>query len=137
MAGPVVDPHSGEVIVATGEMIEEEHAAAIEMRGIDKVHVRSPLTCILRPGICANCYGRDLARGGTVKIGEAVGTLPAELLATEPDVPWREVVAMRHKLAHHYYDAAIGILATTINEDLPELAAAIDRLTRRVTAADR
>ena len=79
----------------------------------------------------------DAVRMRLVEIGEAVGTLPAELLATEPDVPWREVVAMRHKLAHPTYDTAIGILATTIDEDLPELAAAIGRLTRRVEAADR
>ncbi|MBN1135595.1 MAG: DNA-directed RNA polymerase subunit beta' [Anaerolineae bacterium] len=77
-ASPIVDPKTGEVIVATGEMIEEEHALAIETSGIDKVHVRSPLTCILRPGICANCYGRDLARGGLIKIGEAVGIIAAQ-----------------------------------------------------------
>ncbi len=77
-ASPVVDPRSGEVIVATGEMIEEEHAAAIENLGIDKIYVRSPLTCTLRPGICATCYGRDLARGGVIKIGEAVGIIAAQ-----------------------------------------------------------
>jgi uncharacterized protein with HEPN domain len=74
----------------------------------------------------------DAVRMRLVEIGEAVGTLPAELLDTEPEVPWREVVAMRHTLAHHDYDTAIGILATTIDEDLGDLGAAIDRLMRRI-----
>ncbi len=76
----------------------------------------------------------DAVRMRLVEIGEAVGSLPTELLATEPELPWREVIAMRHKLAHHYYDTAIGILATTIDEDLAELEAAVERLTRRVEA---
>jgi len=74
----------------------------------------------------------DAVRMRLVEIGEAVGSLPTDLLASEPDVPWREVVAMRHKLAHHYYDTAIGILAATIDEDLAELDAAVERLMRRV-----
>ena len=77
----------------------------------------------------------DAVRMRLVEIGEAVGSLPDELLATEPEVPWREVVAMRHKLAHHCYDTAIGILATTIDEDLAELDAAVERLARRVEVA--
>ena len=76
----------------------------------------------------------DAVRMRLVEIGEAIGSLPAELLATEPEVPWREVVAMRHKLAYHDYDTAGGILATTIDEDLAELEAAVERLTRRAEA---
>ncbi len=70
----------------------------------------------------------DAVRMRFVEIGEAVGALPEELLASEPDIPWREVVAMRHKLAHHYYDAAVGILAATIADDLPALEAAVRRM---------
>ena len=77
-AGAVVNPETGEVIVAAGEMIEEEQAEAIQRMGIDKVHVRSALTCGLRPGVCAKCYGRDLARGGVIRVGEAVGIIAAQ-----------------------------------------------------------
>jgi len=69
----------------------------------------------------------DAVRMRFVEIGEAVGALPEELLASEQDIPWREVVAMRHKLAHHYY-AAVGILAATIADDLPALEAAVRRM---------
>jgi DNA-directed RNA polymerase subunit beta' len=75
---PVIDPKTGEIIVATGEMIDEEHAGIIDDLGIEQVHVRSPLTCALRHGMCATCYGRDLARGGLIQIGEAVGIIAAQ-----------------------------------------------------------
>jgi len=77
-AGPIVNAETGEIIVATGEAIEQEEAERIEKSGVDKVYVRSPLTCALRHGLCATCYGRDLARGGTIKIGEAVGIIAAQ-----------------------------------------------------------
>jgi len=77
-AGPIVDPQTGEIIVATGELIEQEEAERIDKSGVDKAYVRSPLTCALRHGLCATCYGRDLARGGTIKIGEAVGIIAAQ-----------------------------------------------------------
>ncbi len=77
-AAPVVDPKTGEVIVGEDEMIGEEQVARIVEAGISDVLVRSPLTCQLRYGICAKCYGRDLARGGMVKIGEAVGIIAAQ-----------------------------------------------------------
>jgi DNA-directed RNA polymerase subunit beta' len=59
-------------------MIEEEQAQAIEEAGIEEVYVRSPLACEFRYGVCAMCYGRDLARGELVKIGEAVGIIAAQ-----------------------------------------------------------
>jgi DNA-directed RNA polymerase subunit beta' len=77
-AGPIVDPGTGEIIVATGELIEQEDAERIDKVEVDKVYVRSPLTCALRHGLCATCYGRDLARGGNIKIGEAVGIIAAQ-----------------------------------------------------------
>ncbi len=77
-AAPVVNPKTGEVILETGEMIEAKHVSAMEEAGIGEALVRSPLTCQLRYGICAGCYGRDLARGGTVKVGEAVGIIAAQ-----------------------------------------------------------
>jgi DNA-directed RNA polymerase subunit beta' len=77
-AGNVVNTETGEIIVSTGEMIEEEQAEAIQKQGIEQVYVRSPLTCALRHGMCATCYGRDLARGGLIKVGEAVGIIAAQ-----------------------------------------------------------
>lgn len=77
----------------------------------------------------------DAVRMRLVEIGEAVGMLPDELLATEAHIPWREIVAMRHKLAHHYYDSAVGIVAATVSDDLPVLVAAIERLRARIGGA--
>jgi DNA-directed RNA polymerase subunit beta' len=75
---PVVDPATGEIVVSAGEMISEDQAEEIERRGIERVYVRSPLTCALRHGLCATCYGRDLARGGVIQAGEAVGIIGAQ-----------------------------------------------------------
>jgi DNA-directed RNA polymerase subunit beta' len=76
--GPVVNPETGEILVASGEIIDEEQAGQIEKLGLSEVYVRSPLTCALRHGLCASCYGRDLARGGNIEIGEAVGIVAAQ-----------------------------------------------------------
>ena len=74
----VVDPYSGEVLVPGNSEINEERVAVIENAGIDKVKIRSVLTCQTRRGICVQCYGRDLARGYVVNIGEAVGVIAAQ-----------------------------------------------------------
>jgi DNA-directed RNA polymerase subunit beta' len=76
--GPVVNPETGEIILSSDEMIDEEHAQVIQDLEIPQVYVRSPLTCALRHGLCAMCYGRDLARGGLIEIGEAVGIIAAQ-----------------------------------------------------------
>jgi len=77
-AGPVADPETGEIMVSTGEMIEEEAVEAIEAAGIEEVYIRSPMTCQLRYGLCAKCYGRDLGRGKMVEVGAAVGIVAAQ-----------------------------------------------------------
>jgi len=77
-ARPVFDPDTGEVIVDRNEIIDEHIADAIVKANIEKVYVRSPMTCALIHGICAYCYGRDLGRGDLVKIGEAVGIVAAQ-----------------------------------------------------------
>jgi DNA-directed RNA polymerase subunit beta' len=77
-AGPLKHPKTKEVIVGDGEMMVEEDVEAIEAAGINEVRVRTPLTCELRYGICAKCYGRDMARNGLVQIGEAVGVIAAQ-----------------------------------------------------------
>ena len=74
----VVNPLSGEVIVAASTVIDEVMSEAIETGGVDTVLVRSVLTCKTKGGICALCYGRDLARGTAVNIGEAVGVMAAQ-----------------------------------------------------------
>jgi DNA-directed RNA polymerase subunit beta' len=75
---PVVNQETGEIIVAAGEMIDEVQAETVDRLEIPQVYVRSPLTCALRHGLCATCYGRDLARGGMIQVGEAVGIISAQ-----------------------------------------------------------
>jgi len=75
---PVVDPYNGVVIVAEGEEITEAKVKEITEAGIDRVQIRSVLTCRSRRGVCAACYGRDLGRGHMVNIGEAVGIIAAQ-----------------------------------------------------------
>ena len=74
----VLDPLSGEVILPAGELIDEDAVDRIERAGIDAVMIRSVLTCESRVGVCGKCYGRDLARGTVVNIGEAVGVIAAQ-----------------------------------------------------------
>ena len=74
----IANPDTGEIIVSTGEMIEEEEVEAIQAVGIEEVYVRSPMTCQLRYGLCAKCYGRDLGRGKMVEVGAAVGIVAAQ-----------------------------------------------------------
>src|SRR5690606_28051225 len=74
----VTHPTTGEVIVQAGRLIDERDVEAIEAAGIQTVRIRSALTCEVRTGVCAVCYGRDLARGTPVNIGEAVGVIAAQ-----------------------------------------------------------
>ncbi len=71
------DP-DGEVIVKRNDEIREEHLKKIDEAGLEKVRIRSVLTCRSKRGVCALCYGRDLARGRLVSIGEAVGIIAAQ-----------------------------------------------------------
>ena len=74
----VKNPATGKVIVKAGELIEEEQVEAIEAARVQEIRMRSALTCETRNGICAKCYGRDLARGTPVNLGEAVGVIAAQ-----------------------------------------------------------
>ena len=71
-------PGSDEVLVAAGVMIDERLSDLIEEHGIDEMLVRSPITCATRYGQCAACYGRDLARGHQINIGESIGVIAAQ-----------------------------------------------------------
>jgi len=74
----VFDPATGETLVEMGQPITEDSAAAIQGAGIERVKIRSVLTCETRRGVCAMCYGRNLASGRPVDIGEAVGVIAAQ-----------------------------------------------------------
>lgn len=74
----VLDPVTGDVLVPANEEIDESLVSRIEAAGLEKVKIRSVLTCQSRRGICAKCYGRDLARGHIVNMGEAVGVIAAQ-----------------------------------------------------------
>jgi DNA-directed RNA polymerase subunit beta' len=74
----VVNPANDEVIVKAGELISEEHLGAIEEANLVSIKIRSALTCETKNGVCAACYGRDLARGTPVNMGEAVGVIAAQ-----------------------------------------------------------
>ncbi len=67
----------------------------------------------------------DAVRIRLLEIGEAVKTLPTELLDTQPAIPWRQITGMRDHLAHRYFDTAHGILQATVDNDLPELERAL------------
>jgi DNA-directed RNA polymerase subunit beta' len=77
-ADDIRDPITNEVLVARNQEVTEERAAAITAAGIDSVVIRSVLTCESERGVCALCYGRDLARGHLVNMGEAVGVIAAQ-----------------------------------------------------------
>ncbi len=77
-ADDVLRPGTDEVIASAGELIDERRADLIEASGVSKLRIRSPLTCESDDGVCAMCYGRDLARGTIVNIGEAVGIIAAQ-----------------------------------------------------------
>ena len=77
-AEDVLDPVTGAVLVANNVLIEEEHAERIERAGVEAMKIRSVLTCEAKVGVCAHCYGRDLARGTPVNVGEAVGVIAAQ-----------------------------------------------------------
>ena len=78
LAEDMVDLKTGEVVLPAGAMVTEEHADLIENAGVDQALIRSALLCEAQTGICGQCYGRDLARGTDVNIGEAVGVIAAQ-----------------------------------------------------------
>jgi DNA-directed RNA polymerase subunit beta' len=78
IAADVNRPGKDEVLVANGTLLDEGLVRLLEREGVDQVQVRSPITCQTRYGVCASCYGRDLARGRLIDIGEAVGVIAAQ-----------------------------------------------------------
>ena len=74
----IVDPLSNSIIVESGKEVKEEHVSILKNLPIESVEVRSPLTCIAKHGVCKKCYGRNLATGKMVQLGEAVGVIAAQ-----------------------------------------------------------
>ena len=74
----IKNPLNGEVIVPAAEIMDEVTSEQVETAGVDEVLVRSVLTCHSEVGVCAKCYGRDLARGAEVNVGEAIGVMAAQ-----------------------------------------------------------
>jgi len=77
-AEDVHSPGSDEVLAPRGTLLDEEGVDRLESMGVDEIKVRSPITCDNRYGVCAACYGRDLARGHMVNAGEAIGVIAAQ-----------------------------------------------------------
>ena len=77
-AQDVVSPVDGQMLLSADGMIDETPVALFEQHNVNQVLVRSPVTCEIRYGVCATCYGRDLARGHLVNRGEAVGVMAAQ-----------------------------------------------------------
>jgi len=77
-AEDVLRPGTDEVLAARGTLLDEAWVDRLEVMGVDQIKVRSPITCDNRYGVCAACYGRDLARGHVVNAGEAIGVIAAQ-----------------------------------------------------------
>jgi DNA-directed RNA polymerase subunit beta' len=78
VARDVLVPGTDEVLAESGTLLDEHWVRRLEKKGVDQVWVRSPITCETRYGVCSQCYGRDLARGHRINIGEAVGVIAAQ-----------------------------------------------------------
>ncbi len=74
----ILDPVTGDVLVAANKVIDEDCVTKIEQAGVERVRIRSVLTCETKTGVCRKCYGRDLAHGHEVNLGEAVGVIAAQ-----------------------------------------------------------
>ena len=77
-AEDILNPETGEVIVQKGKLVDENDVDMVQKAGVEQVKIRSVLTCQSEHGVCAACYGRDLARGTPVNVGEAVGVIAAQ-----------------------------------------------------------
>jgi uncharacterized protein with HEPN domain len=89
---------------------------------IDAIHAH------LQRGDLSDGLVFDAVRVRLIEIGEAVKSLPADLLNREKDIPWPEIAGMRDRLAHRYFDTSHAILQATVDHDVPELEAAVENL---------
>lgn len=104
---------------------------------LNDIHVAiAAIASHLRRGDISDGLIFDAVRVRLIEIGEAVKAIDSELLETEPNVPWQAVMGMRDRLAHHYFDTSHAILQTTIDEDVPILHGAVERLRGRLSNVD-
>src|SRR5689334_20608874 len=78
LAEDIPTPGGKDTLIAKGTLLDEKLVRLLEHEGVDQIKVRSPITCKTRYGVCSHCYGRDLARGRPISIGEAVGVIAAQ-----------------------------------------------------------
>jgi DNA-directed RNA polymerase subunit beta' len=78
LAEDIIKPGSDDALITNGTLLDEKMVRLLEQEGVDQIKVRSPITCQTRYGVCSHCYGRDLARGRPISIGEAVGVIAAQ-----------------------------------------------------------
>lgn len=90
------------------------------------------IRCHMERGPLNDALVFDAVRVRLIEVGEAVKSLPAELLASQPDLPWAQIAGMRDRLAHRYFDTSHAIVAATVEHDLPELERATRSLLDRV-----
>lgn len=102
-------------------------------RIFDILAALAAITTHLQRGDLSDGLVFDAVRIRLLEIGEAVKALPADLLATEPSIPWNQIARMRDHLAHRYFDTSHAILQATVDQDLPDLHAAIRRLDHRLS----
>ena len=91
----------------------------------------------LRRGDLSDGLVFDAVRIRLLEIGEAVKALPAEMLSSQPGIPWSQIARLRDHLAHRYFDTDHAILQATVDNDLPELERALETLTETRPAEDR
>jgi DNA-directed RNA polymerase subunit beta' len=116
----IIDPQTGEVIVYRDHEVDETAADKINDTGIERVKIRSVLTCQTKRGVCVKCYGRDLARGKMVNIGEAIGVIAAQSIG-EPGTQ----LTMR---TFHIGGTASGRVEQTTLQSLHEGTVSFSRL---------
>ena len=120
--GDVTDPKSGEIIAKDGDLLTVLQAKKIVDAGITSVHLRNVLTCRSRHGVCAHCYGADLATGKPVSVGEAVGIIAAQSIG-EPGT----------QLTMRTFHTG-GIAGTNITQGLPRVEELFEARRPKVTA---
>ena len=120
--GEIIDPRTGDVIVGDDEMISEEQAKAIVDAGITRVNIRTVIQCRAKHGICAHCYGADLASGNPVKLGEAVGIIAAQSIG-EPGT----------QLTMRTFHSG-GVAGSDITQGLPRVEELFEARTPKKTA---
>ena len=120
--GPVIDPATGEIIAEDDTMLTDEHVKKITAAGIKQVYIRSVIQCHAKNGICAHCYGADLASGKSVNVGEAVGIIAAQSIG-EPGT----------QLTMRTFHTG-GVAGSDITQGLPRVEELLEARTPKKTA---